>query len=137
MNENENNGNAFHLPRKSEVVPIIKKSHVTDIKPAIERALADDIVVEKIEAFITNGGREGHKLFDNERAMEVVTEYDDKHGGAGIRASGLNTLERVAQFNVVARRHWLLDKKGKAVNVNPKRYKLIEHKKPDDTAAAE
>lgn len=116
--------NTFRIPRKAELVAVSKGGKTVDVKPQLMAALDDDTVIEKIEAYKTNGGVTGHKLMDDIRALDIVLAFDDEHGGA-IRRSGLKEAEVLAQFNVVLRRRYTLDKDRKIVGVNPKHYQLL------------
>ena len=113
-----------HIPRNNEVTQVTKfngRSRV-DIKPLVEAVFKDDEFLDNIEPHITNGGVEGHKLYDQLRILELAMLADRSDG---IKTATLNTAEKVGQLMVVVRRHYVLDKKGKFVSVNPKRYALL------------
>lgn len=114
----------FHIPRKGEMVPIGKTGGKPDIKPQIESALNDNDVIEKLEAYKTNGGVAGDARIDDVRAMDVILAYDLEHGDA-VSRSGLKQAEIMQQVNVVLRRHFLLDKHRKIIGINEKRFKLL------------
>lgn len=114
----------FHIPRRSELVAVLKSAAKFDVKPLIEAALDDDAVIAKIETYKTNGGFAGDAKIDDIRAMDIVLMYDEDHGGA-IRRSGLKEAEILSQVNVCLRRRYVLDKKRKIVGINTKRFKLL------------
>lgn len=108
------------LPRNSEIVKIGNaKNGKPDVKPNIERALSDDKVLEAIEPYITDGGIEGHKVLDAAQAVRIIVDREPT-----IRETGLNTKEVIDQFNVVLRRHYVLNKFWKYEGLNNKQYRL-------------
>jgi hypothetical protein len=78
--------------------------------------------LEKIEPYITNGGVEGRKEYDQLRIYELASKFDQT---GALKAADMNTAEKVGQVMVVVRRHYILDKHGKFVSINPKRYALL------------
>lgn len=123
-----------HLPRRGELIPVSKNASKPDIKPMIQAALDDDVVMDKVEPFLTNGGVEGHKLLDLNEVRQIVLAFDDNRGGM-IRRSKMTSKEQIDQIAVTLRRTYQLDKHGKVTGVNQKRYALLEHSTA--TAAAE
>lgn len=114
----------FRIPRKANLVAVSNKSAKIDVKPQIRSALDDDMVIEKIEGYKTNGGLTGDAKLDDVRAMDIIVAWDDDHGGT-IRRSGLKEAEVLAQVNVELRRRYTLDKKRKIIGVNAKHYMLL------------
>jgi len=111
---------SFPLP--SELVPVGKvKEGRVDVKPLIERALKDPNVMGKIRPLLTNGLVNGHKILDQNEIVGILINFD-KMNGNGIATSNLLRMTLINQTNVVLRRFYVLDKQGKFISVNTKRY---------------
>lgn len=120
------------LPRRGELIPVSKNAGKPDIKPMIQAALDDDMVMDRVEQYLTNGGVEGHKLLDLNEVRQIVLEFDDGRGGM-IRRSKMTSKEQIDQIAVTLRRTYQLDKRGKVTGVNQKRYALLEQAKAAET----
>jgi hypothetical protein len=109
-----------------------KKGGKPDVKPLIHRALDDPGVMELVAPFISNGGITGRRSMDDMEALNVILQFDAKHGGhiaASIcpataseeeRRSHLLKSEVLDAFFVVVRRFYSV-KKHRVVGYNTKR----------------
>lgn len=116
-----------HLPRNNEIAVVTHSNNAADIKPFIEAALANDGVKSKLDPFLVGENTCGDKRIAAVRIADVVVGYDTSVGG-NIRQRHLTDREIVNQVQVVLRRHYLLDKHGRYVSLNPKRYILLADK---------
>jgi hypothetical protein len=120
----EETGDAVHIPRNSQMMPVgSKRGGKPDPKPQIERAFADDVFIGTIEKYFTKNP-EGSKHYNMLRVIDLFLEWDAVHNGEVGRMK-LNAFQLSQPLNVVVRRHWIIDKHGKYVDVNPKRYRLL------------
>ena len=117
------------LPRPNQVTPVSAKYARPDIKPAVEMAFQKPAFIERIEPYLVNGGVEGHKLYDMRCMLEIAIDFEPS-----ISTAKINTKEKVDQMMVVVRRHYVIDKRGRFVSVNPKRYMLLA-KEPEKAAS--
>jgi hypothetical protein len=118
----------FHIPRRSELQAVNRKTATADIKPLFEKYLDDDLVIDRIEPFIFGEGVEGNKVLDMDRAVGEITRIDDEHGGT-IRAAPLFGQQRIQQLLIVLRRRFILDKHWKVIGINEKRFVLTDQRK--------
>jgi len=135
------------IPRRSALVPVAGNAKGRpDIIPFIEAVLDNDDFMTAAEPYKVNGGVTGRKAFDDAEFTRLVMEFDDEKGHGRIRAlivsfsdaddvraNGYTLAEVADKVNVTMRRRYALDKKGKVVGVNTKRFALLGH----DKASAE
>lgn len=131
-----------HIPRRNELTPVASNKHGRpDIMPFIDTVIGRDDFLKDAEKYKLDGGVTGEKKSDDAFFTDLVLEFDDQLGGNIRKAmvfpqdtdekklNGYLFKEIKEKVNVVLRRYYVLDKNGKIIGVNPKRFKQLKNSK--------